>query len=37
MLLAGVVALLLIIGLFFSALASAPKTDDWRGETTRTK
>jgi hypothetical protein len=37
MLLAGLVALLLILGLLFSALASPPKPDDWSGESTHTK
>ena len=36
MLLAGLVALLFIFGLFFSMLGSAPKQDSW-SESTRAK
>jgi hypothetical protein len=35
MLVAGIVAVLLIVALFFSMLSSRPREDDLRGDTTQ--
>jgi hypothetical protein len=37
MLVAGLIALLFILGLFFSMLGSTPKQDNWSGESSRGK